>query len=208
MRIYSILLLIGLYLPAFAQSHIGVQGGYTTLNFTGSDLGDHKAIGGVTAGGYYDINLWNGIAVRPGLSFTQKGGQMRYEGEALDLGVSHYSAQIDYHLWYLDMPLLLAYHPLKGYVQPEIVIGPTVGVRLSGMDESLTTGLLTSFGEKTYTEITPYNLDLTVGAGVCIYQATLDFRYNIGLNSIDNRIPDKSDHIFFRSAQFLLGYRF
>jgi len=209
------LIFSALTLSSQAQTHvqIGVKGGLNFAELMTSDNPTTVVQGNTQtmryfpntsfhAGGFASILFSKKWSVQPELEYSMQGATGRPQGNYL------VTATEKYKLSYLNIPVLIKYKlPSAFFVET----GPQIGLLLSGKaDESLVGDYKTNhYNLKSQLKST--DLSWAFGAGYCSpFNIGLDFRYNLGLNNINQASSGGSTtvpipHGTMKNSVFQLG---
>ena len=174
-----LLLICAIALPSavFAQglAQKGLIAGLNLATLSGDDK-DMDGISpdskmGFAAGGFLVFNFTDAVGIRPEVLYSQRGA--KYESEGYEVKVK---------LDYIEIPILLQYTvPMEGSVSPIILVGPTLGIKMSAEVE-------TPDGDMElddYVKGTDFGIQF--GAGVLINNMIeISGRYYMGLSTIDD----------------------
>jgi hypothetical protein len=113
--------------PLAAQGPaLGIELGYSRASFSGRNAGGVKLHEGAVAGAYMSVDLFNGIAFRPGLLLSTKGGATSVVADS-----SGSQVRLDLELVYIDVPLLVrGRFPFIGQSRLLVTTGVVPGIRI------------------------------------------------------------------------------
>lgn len=113
--------------PVAAQGPaLGIELGYSRASFSGRDAGGVRVHEGAVAGAYMSVNLWDGVAFRPGLLLSTKGGATDVVADSAGNLV-----QLDLELVYIDVPVMLRGRlPFIGSSRLVLSAGMLPGIRI------------------------------------------------------------------------------
>jgi len=218
------ILLFAVFVEAHAQPvDIGLRAGRTVSTFQGNTGAitrggalDAQSRQGFHISGFVSIPLNDVFALRPELTYVQKGASVndtRAFGTGPDGPVK---VREDYRFSYLQLPLLLeARIPIGRAFQSYLLLGPSIGANLQANiernDEVVTEAIPES-------EVHGFEVGFTTGFefGYNVGQsgtATLGVHYDLGINQVvmdDNAAARKGKEAEFRNGALTLslGYRF
>ena len=172
---------------------VGAQVGYSRSDISGPDANGIRSRQGALTGVFLYFPVRTGVAVRPELLFSLKGGRTLAQ---IDGGGT---ATLDIELAYLELPVLLHVAPAVGRFRPVFFGGPSPALQI-GCDLQLVLQpeplrVTCSEADITFRE---WDLGLVMGGGVEAHlnRATLalEARYTAGLRSIlaDARVDNRS----------------
>jgi hypothetical protein len=112
--------------PLTAQGPaLGIELGYSRASFSGRTSGGVKLHEGAVAGAYMSVDLFSGIAFRPGLLLSTKGGATSVADSAGN------SVRLDLELVYIDVPILIrGRFPFIGQSRLLLTTGLLPGIRI------------------------------------------------------------------------------
>jgi hypothetical protein len=197
MRFLASLLLIGAAATDLAAQRprpaVGAQVGYSRSDIAGADADGIRGRQGALTGVFLYFPVRTGVAVRPELLFSLKGGRTLAQ---IDGGGT---ATLDIELAYLELPLLAHIAPAVGRIRPVFFGGASPALQI-GCDLQLvlpTEPLRLTCNEADIT-FREWDLGMVVGGGVEAHlnRATLalEARYTAGLRSIldDARVNNRA----------------
>lgn len=113
--------------PLAAQGPaLGIELGYSRASFSGRNAGGVKLHEGAVAGAYLSVELFSGLAFRPGILLSTKGGSTSVVTDS-----AGNRERLDLELVYLDLPILLrARFPLIGQSRIVLTAGALPGIRI------------------------------------------------------------------------------
>ncbi len=168
-----------------AQSVI-IRGGLTISNMTIKDnfevySKDYKNKMGFHAGVSFDLPLFAGLSLEPGVQYSAKGFKVKM-----------LNAETIKNLNYVDVPINLRYTLGLGIISVWGSVGPYLGVGINGKSttEKTTNGKTNTlesdinFGDKELYKILDYGLG--IGAGIELKGIILGAYYNVGMANLSN----------------------
>jgi hypothetical protein len=149
-------------------------------------------------GAFGRIKLAHLVTLQPEILYTMKGAKEKFMDEFGD------TWKATYKLTYLEIPLLFSLDiPVQGVsFAPALFAGPALGIKLSSkakLENDVSQ-------EVDWEDVKSMEFGLILGAGMGIGPVVFDFRYNIGLSSIDDS-ADEFD-IKNRIISINAGYKF
>jgi len=204
LRILLVVMIIMPRIDLYAQT-FGIKGGLNLSNNLEKDNTqsyNNKMIPGIHLGATVGIPLsGESIFLEPGIIFNMKGSKYQE---------TNYSET--YLLYYLDIPLNLKVVIGSSKIKVYGILGPYIGVGLSGKDSWTDTGVKKSVTIKwgndannDYLKRLDYGVG--IGAGVILSRVSVGFGYDLGLANIAS---DASGgyKINNRVLQISIGYLF
>ena len=162
--------------------HLGLEAGANFSDF----LGDTGSVGnlnnqrlGFIGGGYLSLNLSPSFAIRPEVLYEQKGAQIS--------GTSSY-AELDY----IEIPVLLKFGLGTPIINPNILLGASVGWNILAKDQS---GNISNINQSDVALIGGLELDID--------KFNVSGRYELGVENVA-----KNTNVQNGTLTFLLGYSF
>jgi hypothetical protein len=224
-KIFMLAVLAVIIIAAKAQVKLGVQAGINAASFkekltsgNTTTTEKYKSKIGLTVGIVADISISNSLAFRPGLNFTQKGGQLKDTQTFLGVTTKNKATVTTS---YLELPLNIVYKIAVGGGSVFVGAGPSIGFGLSGKGKVKSTiGNTTnerSFGIKfdgkdnnTATDNKAHLKSLDFGGNfIAGYQLSNNIftklSYTIGFSNIS---PDDNSTTKNKSFSFTVGYLF
>jgi hypothetical protein len=134
MKLAALLLLSLVATPLAAQGPaLGIELGYSRASFSGRTAEGVKLHEGAVAGAYMSVDLFNGIAFRPGLLLSTKGGATSVADSAGN------SIRLDLELVYIDVPILVrGRFPFIGQSRLLLTTGLLPGIRIGCATDVIT----------------------------------------------------------------------
>lgn len=210
-RSFAFLLLLGTSLgvltsPAMGQMNgldirPGVKAGGDFMTVGGDDAPDNAdRRTGFLAGGFLLVDFAGPFALQPEALYVQKGWSQDIEGTSVTS-----TAKLDY----VEIPVLAKFQlPVEGAFSPNLIAGPALGINVSAEVEAEGDG--GSNTEDLSDDVSSTDFGLVVGAGsdfgVGAGTLSVDFRYGLGLSSIDDTDTDAS--IQNRGFMITAGFAF
>jgi len=191
---------------SFGQGmQLGLKAGVNFANVTGDDADGTNSKTGFAGGIFFMYQFSSLFAIQPEAYYSMKGAtdEQALFGETAELTVS---------LDYFEVPILFkVLIPIENSpIRPSIFVGPYVGfnttakAKLEYMGES---------EEEDVEDVNPTDIGLVFGAGIGFpvgqNEAGVDFRYNMGLTTIDNSDDefDIKNSVFNINAYFGFNLR-
>lgn len=179
----------------------GIKLGLNLAGLGGGDVRDTNWKTGFSVGGFLTYRINNLIAIQPEVLLTKKKANSEKDVEG---GTWKYKVD----LWYLEIPVLVKVAlPIKSSLNPSVIAGPSIALKLSGKGKSeFTEGVV----DKSVGGFESYDFGIIFGADVEFTlgffkqgKFSADVRYNLGLVKINTEKDIKT-----RAITFMLGYRF
>jgi hypothetical protein len=207
----AFLLCLGMSIPVFAQSGIGLRLGanISTVNVSGDDLDDElepQNLNGFAFGLVAELGLGKNFSLQPELLYSQHGFAIDESalGQTIIKGEQRYS--------YLQVPVLAKLKFGPEFFKINLVAGPHFGFGTGKVkSEYEAFGL----GKESLSEswedagLNTFDFGVTGGAGISIGAGPgylgLDARYQLGLANLPDE-PDDDIKIRNRNLQFSLSY--
>ena len=204
-RVGAILAAVAMFVaanPTYAQGvNVGVKVGvnFASLSVDGFDVDEaelEELLGnktGFVAGGFIEMPVSPQFSFSPEVLFTQKGAKAEVEGATFSLNFNQ-----------VQVPVLFKANFSNGSVRPFVIAGPAFGfkastnVKLEGVSSEV------DFEEDTSDEIEPVEFSLVFGGGVRFGQASLEARYDLGLNDLAKDVSEGKTRTF----SVLFGFSF
>jgi hypothetical protein len=172
---------------------VGAEVGYSRSDLSGADANQIRSRQGALTGVFLYFPVRTGLAVRPELLFSLKGGRTLAELEGGG------TATLDIELAYLELPVLAHYAPAIGRFRPVLFGGPSTALQI-GCDLQLVVQPDPIRATCNEADITfrEWDLGLVLGGGVEVHlnRATLalEARYTAGLRSVldDARVQNRA----------------
>ncbi len=189
--------------PVSGKINVGFKLGYNSLYLRANEgkLGlpiDKLALGGVCAGPVINIDLSGFLALQAEVTYFQKGG--KYDLQVpIPTSVVSVDIRETRRLSFIEIPLLLKFSiPLAGGFRPTLLIGPSMGINLSGKLDSrlrvriLGVGLDLDEKRGVDMETNATDLSLVVGGGFDVKLPTgkliADARVCVGLTPYEYKV--------------------
>ena len=197
MRILVVLLLVAAAATDLAAQRarpaVGAQVGYSRSHLSGADADQIQSRQGALTGVFLYFPVGAGLAVRPELLFSLKGGRTLADLEGGG------TATLDIELAYLELPVLVHFSPAVGRWRPVLFGGPAPALRI-GCDQQRVLQPEPIRGTCNEAEFTfrEWDTGVVLGGGVEAHlnRATLalEARYTAGLRSIldDERVDNRT----------------
>ncbi len=191
-----VFLVLFMAFPSHAGSSFGIKGGLASANLTGKDIDSVKAKLGYTGGIALTLG-GNAICLQPEALYVQKGAKYDFMGE-----------DIEFKLDYIEIPILLRLNLSQGTSTPYIYGGPAfafnISAKVSGTDSN---------GETVEEDIKDYvkdkDLGVVFGGGIDFGQFTLEARYTMGLQTIDqSQDNEEEEEVKNATISVLVGFSF
>jgi hypothetical protein len=214
------IVVLGLALPnSNAQCKFGVRGGFnlSSLNYSSTNDGQVTSRFGLNGGFFAEIPLSSCFFIQPGISLVEKGCKYNedlYEYEPdYGYGSYSYSAQIDFKLRYLELPVNFVG---KFNITPSwhflAIGGLYCGLGLDGKisgnaivnGESSHVNRDLTFGSNDE-EVKGFDYGVTLGTGLEFRNIQLTCQYEFGLHNISNT---SEATVHTRSLLFSLAWLF
>ncbi|TNE56032.1 MAG: PorT family protein [Bacteroidetes bacterium] len=199
----ALLLLAGLAFPLSAQHFFGLRAGvnFATASTTESGRITDKYLVGPNAVVYFDLRLNKQMALQPELSYIQRG----YRTTIRVLGEKKYTTRFNYG----EVAVLMKYRRKRGRSIGYAVVGPYIGMAVSGYQKELSDGETTAVKFNAPGGFYRGDGGLVFGAGLGLHagvgQVVLDLRYTLGLSAINENYLDDGD-IKHRGIVLSAGY--
>ena len=191
-KVLCVVLLVIFASTCFA-GEMGAKGAKLGLNFaniSGDDAEYNSSLMGFAIGGFITYNLNDKMSIQPELYYTMKGYKIEMDFFGLNL-------DFDVNLNYLEIPVLFKYHFMAdNSFNPAVYAGPYLGILLSAEAD----------GEDIKDGTKSTDFGLCFGLGGEYNKFTFEFRYGMGLTSLDD--SDEEAKIKNSNMQFLFGYKF
>jgi hypothetical protein len=207
MRFHLVLLLLGgTAAESVAQQRpraaVGAEVGYSRSHLAGTDASGTEGRQGAQTGVFLDFPVAGGLAARPELLFSLRGGRVlaTLEGGG--------SATLDIEIAYIELPMLAHFAPVIGRYRPVLFAGPAPALQI-GCDLQLIVqpAPLQVTCNEAEIRFRDWDFGLVVGGGVEAHlnRATLalEARYTAGIRPI---LEDVAIHN--RSFSILLALTF
>ncbi len=198
MRILLVLLLVAAAVTNLAAQRarpaVGAQVGYSSTDLSGADADQVRSRQGAITGVFLYFPVGPGLALRPELLFSLKGGRTLAQLEGGG------TATLDIELAYLELPVLAHFAPRTGRFRPVLFGGPAPALQI-GCDLQLVLQpdpIQVTCAEAEVTTFREWDLGLVAGGGVEAHlnRATLalEARYTAGLRSVldDARVANSA----------------
>lgn len=182
------LVICSLTLTTRAQMQIGIKGGlnFSEMLTTGNPV--TLVSGNAQTMRYYPYTTFHGglflslpfakkWVFQPELEYSMQGAKSKPETNYL------VTANEDYRLGYLNVPLLIKYKLPAGFFAET---GPQVGLLLSAKINETEVGDVNTLHYNVKSQLKSTDLSWVLGAGYCSpFNVGIDIRYNLGLNNIN-----------------------
>jgi len=201
-RVGAILAAVAMFVaasPTYAQN-VGLKVGvnFADLAISGSDdeveldeiLGNKT---GFVAGGFIEVPVSPAFSFAPEVLFTQKGAKAEQGGGTFSLELTQ-----------VQVPVLFKANFSSGSVRPFVTAGPAFGFKTSTKAKLEGFSSEVDFEEDNGDEIEPVEFSLVFGGGVKFGQASLEARYDLGLNDLAKDVSE----IKSRTFSVLFGFSF
>jgi len=212
--ILAALALLAVASPTYAQGIVfGVKAGVNFANVSFDDVEQDEEefvdqLGnktGFIVGGFVEVPLGPQFAFAPEVLYTQKGSKAEFDGPQFN---EFDGATFTQSLQQVQIPVLFKANFSGGPVKPFVVAGPAFGFNTSV--ESKTEGTPEDDGEVDQSESTKgIEYSLVFGGGVKFGQASVEVRYDLGLNNL-NDFPEGSEEsdggVKTRTWSILFGF--
>lgn len=204
----------------FAQSSIGLRGGYSisALKDYPLELGNMEVEEGLTYGNFnailFEIGISPLFAIQPEINYLAKGGVIRSK----DSDDFKFTLKINY----LEAPLLAKFRLGSGLLKGYIIAGPSVGYALDGKSE-LTAGELNETGKVKFDEsfgtdsrkdnrldvsgVVGGGVQCKIGPGSIVLDARATYDFN-DFNKFQDDTPDDHKKTRWEGLSLSLGYQF
>jgi Outer membrane protein beta-barrel domain len=182
----------GAYAQLFQSVHYGVRAGLDGDKISGRSF-TGKLNGGVTLGGYAELNFNNSWGIQPELNYHLLTSETTDAFNSIYQGVTGTNVQLNY----VELPVLLFFKPTP---ELSIMLGPQYSYLFAQ-----TQNLLPSGGQLANQE--PFeknNISVVFGAQLNLGKFKVGARYNWGVVSLDNL--NNSDNWKTQGAQLYLAY--
>ncbi len=191
MRIRFIILALSFlaFASVNAQHELGIKMGPSIMGFYGDQAYATQSTGSVSAGAFYRHRLGDRIFVQTELNYIQSG----------QIALRRNYPNVRYlELNYFQIPLMLGLRSQSKSIKPSVFTGPY----FSGLASHSYSPLYSNVESSAYSvnQVNPSELDLgwILGLGVDYTIGPLfimvDLRYNVGLKSLDNGSPGRTNH--------------
>ncbi|MEZ5319870.1 MAG: porin family protein [Vicinamibacterales bacterium] len=192
--------MIGVSVPAFAQSKIGggVKAGVNFSTVTGDiDDGVSKSMRtGGAVGGFISMPLTDRVTFEPEILYSM-------EGVKLEITEAGTTLESTAKVGVVQIPFLFRFAmPSSGKVSGYVVAGPAVGVLASAKQ----TNPLGGGDEDIKDQLKSADFSLVVGAGVNIQRFLVEARYSAGLTDVNKEDTGSKNRL--QVFSILLGVRF
>lgn len=166
---------------SFAQVNFGVKAGLNLATFSGDAVSDAETKSGLVVGGLMQYHFSPMFTLQPEVLYSMKGSEFSGGGVTQTWSVN-----------YLEVPVALRLNiPLQSGspVSPYIYAGPALGVLLSAEVEQKGQNA-NNITVDVKDQVTSTDFSLVFGAGIGFnlggHELGVDFRYGLGLGSIDD----------------------
>jgi hypothetical protein len=181
--------------PTYAQGvTVGAKVGVNFANVSLDDADDEfqKSKTGFVAGGFVDVPVAPQFSFAPEVLFSQKGTKFEDGEDSISLNVTQ-----------VQVPLLFKANFSGGgsSVRPFVAVGPAFGFTASAKTKSDFGGVETEVDSGD--EVETVEFSLVFGGGVKFGNASIEARYDLGLN---NMSTDESAESKTRKFSILFGF--
>jgi hypothetical protein len=204
-RVGAILAAVAMFVaanPTYAQGvNVGVKVGvnFADLSIDGFDEDEaelEELLGnktGFVAGGFVEVPVSPAFSLSPEVLFTQKGAKAEQGGGTFSLELTQ-----------IQVPVLFKANFSSGSVRPFVTAGPAFGFKTSTKAKLEGFSSEVDFEEDNGDEIEPVEFSLVFGGGVRFGQASLEARYDLGLNDLAKDASEAKSRTF----SVLFGFSF
>jgi hypothetical protein len=187
----GVTMMVAVASPTYAQGTIvGAKVGINFADISGDDDAEDEGVAekmklGFVAGGFIEVPVTPQFSFAPEVLVTQKG--TKFEDELSD-------ATFSVNLTQVQVPVLFKANFSEGSVRPFVLVGPAFGFTASAKTK-FETG---SIEEETDLDDTvePVEFSLVFGGGVRFGQASLEARYDLGLNDMEKSADEGKTRTF------------
>jgi len=185
------------------EAKFGFKGGLNIANFEGDiESLDLKSKTGFHLGGFVAIKLSAKVTLQPEVLFSTQGAKA--DNIQQDLNGTVYTADVDFNLSYLNVPLMLKYYAAEKF---NIEFGPQVGFLTAAKVKATVDGI--SAEEDAKDQFESVDFGVNVGAGYDFTEKlSAGLRYNLGLSNIAKTEPGDDSKIKNSVFSVSLGYKF
>lgn len=193
--------------PSSAQVHVGVLGGLNLATISmepdpGADFSGRTVFG---FGGVLGVGLGENTVLYVEPMYLQKGGVRTAQVDDDEIKTDN-----EIKLAYLDVPFMLRFALGSGNIQPFVMVGPTIGFKLSAKVEKKAGS---NPGEKDMkNDIKSIDLGFGFGAGVSLpigkSSVFFEARYALGLSDINDVSEANTPDVKTRGFQIFTGFTF
>lgn len=185
------------------EAKFGFKGGLNISNFEGDIEGlDLKSKIGFHLGGFVAIKLSDKVTLQPEVLFSTQGAKA--DNIQQDVNGTVYTADVDFNLSYLNVPLMLKYYAAEKF---NIEFGPQVGFLTAAKVKATVDGI--SAEEDAKDQFESVDFGVNVGAGYDFTEKlSAGLRYNLGLSNIAKTEPGDDSKIKNSVFSVSLGYKF
>lgn len=182
--------------PTYAQGvTVGAKVGVNFADVSSSDDEDEefqKNKIGFVAGGFVDVPVAPQFSFAPEVLFSQKGTKLEDGDDSISFNVTQ-----------VQVPLLFKANFSGGgsSVRPFVTVGPAFGFTASAKTKSDFGGVETEIDSKD--EVETVEFSLVFGGGVKFGNASIEARYDLGLNDMST---DEDDDSKTRTFSILFGF--
>ena len=190
--------------PTYAQGvTFGAKVGINFADVSADDAEDNEEFldfgnkTGFVAGGFVEVPVAPQFSFAPEVLFSQKGAQAEGEEDGDEFKYSVNLTQI-------QVPVLFKANFAAGSVRPFVVVGPAFGFRTSANAKlEVNDELLDE--EELDDDLESVEFSLVFGGGVRFGKASVEARYDLGLNNLDK---EEGSDAKTRTFSILFGYAF
>lgn len=190
-----LLLLLALPFVASAQPTFGVKAGLGVANLYGFEDGDLSAgvekspVLGFTGGVMAQLPLSPSFAVRPEVLFTMKGTKISSE---VTVGGTTVEASQTTRINYVEVPVMARVAlPVGPFADAGILVGPTVGFKLSESLKAERDGVEINIGDSADDFAKSFDAGVAVGAEYGSGPFAVEARYTYGLLGVNEDDDDE-----------------
>jgi hypothetical protein len=204
-RVGAILAAVAMFVaasPTYAQGiNVGVKVGVNFADLALEGEADEaefrEALGnktGFVAGGFIEVPVSPAFSFAPEVLFTQKGAKAEEGGAEITISTDQ-----------LQIPVLFKANFSGGSVRPFVTVGPAFGFKTSAKFKVEGIPGEADFEDDNSDDIEPVEFSLVFGGGVKFGQASLEARYDLGLNDL---VKDSLEEAKSRTFSILFGFSF
>ena len=146
---------------------------------------------GFVAGGFIEVPVSQAFSFAPEVLFTQKGTKADIGGGEFSINVNQF-----------QVPVLFKMKFSGGAVRPFVTVGPAFGFQTSVKEKLEISGLEDEESDIS-DEVESVEYSLIFGGGVTFGQASIEARYDLGLNDLNK---DEASEGKTRTFTILFGY--
>ena len=188
--------------PTYAQSvNVGVKAGvnFADLALSGGDPDEAELIDalgnktGFVAGGFIEVPVSSAFSFAPEVLFAQKGAKGDIAGGTFSLNLNQ-----------IQVPVLFKANFSSGGVRPFVTAGPAFGFKASTKAKLEGVSATEDFEDDSGDDIETVEYSLVFGGGVKFGHASIEARYDLGLNDLSK----DTDEAKSRTFSVLFGFSF